>query len=134
MPLHIMYHELEFIAANFLFKGLSGDFIHSFLNICLSCDSLAFGFSIFSWGNLIFSNSSYAAFIRFSGCLSTAFVESFILNKMQKKIKYTFMWYGKKGFFSRIYGPNTIQNNILTSRRQSPHLDSWQFPSQYLHD
>ena len=43
-----MYHELEFIAANFLFKGLSGDFIHSFLNICFSCDSLAFGFSIFS--------------------------------------------------------------------------------------
>lgn len=52
--------------------GFSGDFIHSLRRICLSCDSRRVGFSCLILGILVSSNEANAAFIRFSGCLSTS--------------------------------------------------------------
>ena len=86
--MHESYNQLlDCIAASFLFTGLSGDFIHSLRRICLSCDNRRVGCSVFNCGNLTLSKSSYAAFIRFSGCLSTESAGSFILEKEKHPIR-----------------------------------------------
>jgi len=70
--LSLLPHLLASTAASLWFSGFSGDFAQSFFNSCFNCDNRKFGFSCFNIGRFFSSNARYAAFIRFSGCMSTS--------------------------------------------------------------